>query len=31
VEDRRRKPHDLLVMTFDIAGFTDEAPAWSGK
>jgi L-amino acid N-acyltransferase YncA len=27
VEDRHGKPHDLLVMTFDLAGFTDQAAA----
>ena len=27
VEDRRGQPHDLLVMTFDLAGFTDQAAA----
>jgi L-amino acid N-acyltransferase YncA len=25
VEDRRGQPHDLLVMTFDLTGFTDQA------
>jgi L-amino acid N-acyltransferase YncA len=27
VEDRRGQPRDLLVMTFDLAGFTDQAAA----
>jgi L-amino acid N-acyltransferase YncA len=27
VEDRHGKPHDLLVTTFDIAGFTDQVLA----
>jgi L-amino acid N-acyltransferase YncA len=27
VEDRRGWPHDLLVMSFDLAGFTDQAAA----
>jgi L-amino acid N-acyltransferase YncA len=27
VEDRRGQPHDLLAMTFDLAGFTDQAAA----
>jgi len=27
VEDRRGQPHDLLVMSFDLTGFTDQAAA----
>jgi hypothetical protein len=27
VEDRRGQPRDLLVMTFDLTGFTDQAAA----